>query len=78
MNKFLNWFIIVNFLVEILYCCYQVFWVLAPAGTFGPLGGTALTMDPYLFLARRAYAVEAWIAITGLSIYLAIMSDKQK
>jgi hypothetical protein len=78
MNKYLNWFIIANFVMEILYCCWQVFYVLAPPGTFGPLGGTALTMNQEMFWARRAYAVEAWIAISGLSIYLAIMADKRK
>nr|MDO8085123.1 hypothetical protein [Candidatus Sigynarchaeum springense] len=60
--------IIVNFIVEIAYCGFQVFAVLGG----GPLFGAALDMDIDLFLKRRLYAIETWIAIAGLAIYLAI------
>lgn len=69
--KIVHAIIIANFLIEIVYCSIQVFVVLN-AGTVGPLFGAALDMDMDLFLKRRLYAIETWIAIGGLAIYLAI------
>ncbi len=66
--KIIHIFIIVNFIVEIAYCGYQVFGVLGG----GPLFGSVLTIDMDLFMKRRLYAIETWIAIVGLAIYLAI------
>jgi hypothetical protein len=66
--KIVHLFIIVNFIVEIAYCGYQVFGVLGG----GPLFGSVLTIDMDLFMKRRLYAIETWIAIVGLAIYLAI------
>jgi len=66
-----HWVIIINFLVEILYMSYQVFVVMDP-GTSGPLFGAARDMDMDFFLKRRLYAIETWVAIGGLAIYLAI------
>ncbi|MEX2681983.1 MAG: hypothetical protein Q6373_010295 [Candidatus Sigynarchaeota archaeon] len=66
--RIVHWFIIVNFIVEIAYCGFQVFGVLGG----GPLFGAALDMDIDLFLKRRLYAIETWIAIAGLAIYIAI------
>jgi len=58
-----------------LYCTYLVFVVLKPEGAgVGPLIGSAMNMDPDLFLKRRLYAIECWIATSGLSIYLALTS----
>ena len=66
-----HYLIIINFVVQILYGAYQVFFVLS-SGTAGPLLGGSTTMDHEMMVARRLYAIETWIAITGLSIYLAI------
>lgn len=78
MNKAIHWIIVLNFLTGIAYSIYQIFFVFTPSGFHGPLGAAALTIDPQIFWARRAYALEAWIAISGLSIYLAIRADKKK
>ena len=67
----LHYIIIINFVVQILYGAYQVFFVLGN-GTAGPLFGGSTNIDHELMLTRRLYAIETWIAITGLSIYLAI------
>ena len=67
-----HWVVIVNFAVEILYGSYLVFVVLAPEGVVGPLGAAATTLPPDRMLVRRAYALETWIAIAGLSLYVAI------
>lgn len=67
----LHAFIILNFLVEIAYASWMIFEVLQPAGA-GPLGERALTLDHEWMVTRRLYAIECWIAIAGLSVYLAI------
>ena len=67
----IHWVIIVNFLLEIGYAAYQVFYVHS-TGSAGPLWGGAVIVAPEKMLARRLYAIEAWLAIGGLSIYLAI------
>nr|MDO8109323.1 hypothetical protein [Candidatus Sigynarchaeota archaeon] len=69
--QIIHWIIIGNFLFEIGYCIVQVF-VVFSYGSFFPLFGSALTMDIDFFLKRRLYAIESWIAISGLAIYLAI------
>ena len=63
--------IILNFLIEILYATYMVFFVLT-AGSVGPLFGGASDMPFEQMMVRRQYALESWVAIAGLSIYLAI------
>lgn len=70
--KIIHWVIIVNFALNVVYGAYQVFFALAPEGHFGPLGAAAKTMDPNLLMARRMYAIEVWISIAGLCLYLAI------
>lgn len=67
----LHAFIILNFLVEIGYASWMIFEVLQPPGG-GPLGTRALTLDHEWMVTRRLYAIECWIAIAGLSVYLAI------
>jgi hypothetical protein len=66
--RIVHWFITANFIIEIAYCGFQVFVVLGG----GPLFGSVVGMDMDLFLKRRLYAIETWIAIVGLAIYLAI------
>ncbi|MHA1292868.1 MAG: hypothetical protein ACTSQJ_09400 [Promethearchaeota archaeon] len=68
----IHWIIIINFILEILYGAYQTFIVLAPEGHTGPLFNTAQDLSYEDMVIRRLYAIETWIAITGLSIYLAI------
>jgi len=67
--KILHWFLIANFLVEIFYSAYQLFFVV---GGGGPLFNRAREISFELLVKRRLYAIEAWIAMAGLSIYLAI------
>lgn len=66
-----HWAIIVNFAVEIIYAAHMVFNVIAPEGG-GPLMARAADFPFEKMMTRRLYASEAWIAITGLSLYLAI------
>jgi len=68
----LHWLIILNFLVEIAYAGYMVFVIMAPESGAGPLWGRAKGYPFELMSVRRMYAIEAWLAIGGLSIYLAI------
>ena len=67
--KILHWFLIINFIVEILYSAYQLFFVV---GGGGPLFYRVQEISFELLVTRRLYAIEAWIAMAGLSIYLAI------
>lgn len=67
-----HWAIIVNFLIEIAYAGYVVFSVLKPAGHSGPLFEKALEIPHELMVTRRLYAIEFWIAMAGLAIYLAL------
>ncbi|MBT6176397.1 MAG: hypothetical protein HOI23_04050 [Deltaproteobacteria bacterium] len=69
--QLLHWFIIINFAVEIIYANYMIFSVFSPAEG-GPLFDRAATFPIEMMVTRRLYAVEAWLAIVGLSIYLAI------
>ncbi len=68
----LHWIIIVNFIVEVFYAGYMVFVVMAPADGAGPLWQRATSMPFEQMATRRLYAIECWIAIAGLAIYLAI------
>ena len=66
-----HWGIILNFLVEIGYATHMIFNVVAPPGG-GPLFDQAMSFPHEMMMTRRLYAVECWLAIVGLSIYLAI------
>lgn len=81
MNKkwaILHWIIVVNFVVEIFYGMYQTFFILLPpSGQVGPLMGAAEEISYELMVSRRLYAIETWIAIAGLAIYLAIVYRDQ-
>jgi uncharacterized membrane protein len=69
-RKVLHWFIIFNFILEIGYGLYMVFFVVG-GGRF-PLMAKATETPIEIILKRRLYAIEAWIAIAGLAIYLAL------
>lgn len=70
--RVLHWAIIVNFVFQIAYAAYMVFVVMRPEGVTGPLMEAALTIPHELMVTRRLYAIEFWIAMVGLAIYLAI------
>ena len=70
--RLLHWVIVVNFAIEILYAQYQLFVVFRPEGVSGPLFGAAQSISHELMVTRRLYAIEGWIAVTGLALYLAI------
>ncbi|MHA1846365.1 MAG: hypothetical protein ACTSYS_06890 [Promethearchaeota archaeon] len=70
--KIIHWFIIINFLLEIGYGAFQIFFVLNN-GSFGPLFGSAQEITFELMVTRRLYAIETWIATTGLAIYIALI-----
>lgn len=67
-----HWVIIVNFAFQILYGGYMVFFKITPPGVIGPLGGAAELLPPDKMMTRRLYALETWVAISGLAIYVAI------
>ncbi len=70
--RILHWIIILNFVAEILYASIVIFVVLAPPGGGGPLGFGAAAMPFEKMVTRRLYAIEAWLAMGGLSLYLAV------
>lgn len=67
-----HWLIIANFLSNILYASFQLFYTLRPEGVSGPLWGAAKHIPHELLVARRLYAIEVWICIGSLAIYLAL------
>ena len=69
--RILHWVIIINFAVQILYGMSMVFFVVT-GGNTGPLMGAANSLPFETMTTRRLYASETWIAITGLSLYVAI------
>ena len=68
----LHWVIIINFAIEIVYAGHMVFNVLAPSDGGGPLFDRALEIPFEHMVTRRLYALECWLAMAGLSIYLGI------
>jgi len=66
-----HWAIILNFVMQIIYAAYMIFDVLA-VGDGGPIGNAALSVDHEHMVTRRLYAIEFWVAMGGLAIYLAI------
>ena len=67
--KVIHWIIIINFIVQIGYGFFQVFFVV---GGGAPLFFAAQTLPFETMITRRLYAIGTWIAIVGLSIYLGI------
>lgn len=70
--KILHWFIIFIFVLEIGYGLYMGFF--AVGGSRWPLMGRAIETPIEVILKRRLYAIETWITIAGLAIYLAAMT----
>lgn len=70
--RLLHWLIISNLLIQIAYAGYMVFFEIVPDGSSGPLMGAAKTFPFEQMVTRRLYAIECWIAIVGLSLYLGL------
>lgn len=68
--RFIHSLIIANFLLEIIYSFYMVFFVIG--GGKWPLLRRAVETPMEVILKRRLYAIEAWVAVGGLCIYIAI------
>lgn len=68
--RVLHWFIIINFLVGIFYGFFMVFF--AVGGGRYPLWMRAVETPVEIILKRRLYAIEAWVATSGLAVYLAL------
>jgi hypothetical protein len=62
--------ILVNFILEIGYSFYMVFY--AVGGSRYPLMKSAEETPIEVILKRRLYAIEAWVAISGLASYLGL------
>jgi len=67
-----HWFIIINFIFQILNGAYQISFVYTVEGYTWPLLDASASLDYETMMIRRAYAIETWIAISALCIYLAI------
>jgi hypothetical protein len=68
--KLLHWFLIITLLAQGLYGFYMVFFVIG--GSKWPLFAKAVNTPVEVILKRRLYAIETWVALGALSIYLAI------
>jgi len=71
--KAIHYLILINFVVQIVYATYMIFYVITPEGSSGaPLFGGALDMPIEKMVTRRLYAIEFWIAFSGFSVYFAL------
>ena len=68
--RIIHYLIITNFILEIVYSVTMVFFVIG--GGKWPLLRRAVETPVEIILKRRLYAIEAWIAIGALAIYLAL------
>jgi hypothetical protein len=68
--RVIHYLIITNFILEIVYSITMVFFVIG--GGKWPLLRRAVETPVEIILKRRLYAIEAWIAIGALCIYLAL------
>ncbi|MFW6082731.1 MAG: hypothetical protein ACOC8C_01615 [Chloroflexota bacterium] len=68
--RVLHWLLIAVLLSEGLYGFYMVFFVIG--GSRWPLFMRAVETPIEVILRRRLYAIESWIAVGALAIYLGI------
>jgi hypothetical protein len=68
--RVVHWLVIVNFVLQIFYGFYMVFFAIG--GGKWPLFAKAVNTPLEVILKRRLYSVETWVAIAGLAVYLAI------
>ena len=69
-KRIIHRIIIGLFILQIVYGFYMVFFVVG--GNRYPLFLRAVETPIEVILKRRLYAIEAWIAFAGLTIYLAL------
>ena len=69
-RKILHWLIVLIFITQIIYGLYIVFFVVG--GSKYPLMRRATETPIEVILKRRLYAIETWIAISGLAVYMAL------
>ncbi|MBN2155218.1 MAG: hypothetical protein JW776_04190 [Candidatus Lokiarchaeota archaeon] len=64
------------FVLQILYCMCQFFFVF----TAGQLicFGSAVDLPYETMVVRRLYAIELWISFIGLVVYIAIVFGRKK
>lgn len=65
-------FVIVNFAAQMAYAGFQVFVAMQPAGVSGPMFLAAAQLPFEQMVVRRMYALEGWVAFSGLAIYIAL------
>ncbi len=69
---FVHYFLIFLFVSQMIYAMHQVFVVHGVGGWNPVLLGRATEISQEQFMARRMYAIEGWLAMVGLSLYLAL------
>ncbi|MCO4762720.1 MAG: hypothetical protein KC502_14500 [Myxococcales bacterium] len=70
--RLIHWTLIVNFITGLGYAAWMVFFVVRPEGISGPLSAAAKSIPFEMMMTRRLYAMEFWVAVSGLAIYLAL------
>jgi hypothetical protein len=70
--RLLHWTLILIFVGEVAYCAHQVIIVTQPPGTTGPMFGAALDVPHELMVTRRLYAIEGWMTLIGLMLYIGV------
>ena len=68
--RILSGIILVNFIIEIMYGFYMIFY--GVGGSRYPLMKKAEETPVEVILKRRLYAIELWVALTGLTNYLGL------
>lgn len=69
MWRWLHYLIVIAFVINALYSGFMVFFVV---GGGPPLFNRVKELTFETLIARRLYAIETWITITGLVLYLAL------
>lgn len=70
--RVIHWVIVGNFLLQMGYAAYMVFFVVKPEGVSGALMGQAASLPFEMMVTRRLYAIEFWIATVGFAVYFAL------
>lgn len=70
--RLLHWAIIAHLALGSGYAGWQLFSIVPPGHGGGPLWDAASTMPHDLMMTRRMYALESWLAMCGLAMYLGL------
>jgi hypothetical protein len=70
--RLVHWVILANLGLQVIYGLVMVFFVVTGGQGAGPLFGAAGELPFETMVTRRLYAGETWIAIVGLSLYVAV------